>query len=222
VLNPPPDWRYQYPPQKWHDKLIVEAVERVTKLPLEQNLNRPSGYDLELAKAAVDILNETYPESITLMELKYQFCEEPSDEVLSTVLNALRGDEYIDGVRALQGRPKLNPLERITLTAEGRRHLADEMKKRGKSKQGFSNNDASRSILFQLLSEFRDRQLTASDLHIFASEANVSPSFEQSWGELLRSFTCSMNSSASFCASLLVGTYFFDHFLPRFVRGVVV
>jgi len=163
VLTPPSNWRYQYPPQKWHGEVVVEAVNRAANLPLEQRSNRPSGYDGELARAVMESLNETYPASITLIELKYQFSEEPSDENLSTALSALRGDGYIDGARA-HGNSKLNPLERISLTAEGRRHLADEMKKRSKSPQEVSDNDASRSILSQLLSEFRERQLTASDL----------------------------------------------------------
>ena len=164
VSTAPPDWRYQYPPQKWHNKLIVDALARVAESPLEQQLSRPSGYDRELAKTIMELLNEAYPEATTLIQLKYQLNEEPSDEVLATALNALRGDGYIDGARVLYGKPKLNPLERTTLTAEGRRHLADEMKRRNKSRQGILNNDASRSILSQLLAEFRERQLTASDL----------------------------------------------------------
>jgi hypothetical protein len=80
------------------------------------------------------------------------------------VLNALRGDGYIAGVRVVDYKPKLNPLERIALTAEGRRHLADEMAKRSKTQQSFINSQASKLILAQLLSEFRQRKLTTDDL----------------------------------------------------------
>src|ERR1700733_3301041 len=69
-----------------------------------------------------------------------------------------------DAIQMNLGKPKLSPLERITLTAEGRRHLADEMAKRSKAQKAFSTDRASGFILKQLLSEFRDRNLNITDL----------------------------------------------------------
>lgn len=85
--------------------------------------------------------------SITLLELKHQFQEAPNDAVLSTVLNALRGDGYVTGTRMLNGTAKLNPLEQITLTGEGTRDLEDEMLKRSKAQQSLTKNKTSRFIL---------------------------------------------------------------------------
>jgi hypothetical protein len=69
----------------------------------------------------------------------------------------------MSGVRVHQST-KLNPRESITLTKEGRRHLADEMKKISKPQQPYSSSDASSFILKKLLAEFRERKLTTSDL----------------------------------------------------------
>jgi hypothetical protein len=165
VLVLPNNWSFRYPPQHLHDELIVAALERLRNLPVEKQRGRPSGYDHELAGAVMDALNEVFPHSLALIELKYEFFEEPSDEILSTVLNALRGDGHIDGARVLHGKPKLNPLERITLTTEGRGHLEDEMNKRSKTQHDFSIDETSSFILKQLLSEFRDRGLNMTDLH---------------------------------------------------------
>lgn len=52
----------------------------------------------------MESLSEIYPDAIALIELKCQFSEEPSEEVLFAVLNALRGDGYIDGARVLHGK----------------------------------------------------------------------------------------------------------------------
>jgi len=126
----------------------------------------------------MESLNEVYPESIALIALKYQFNEEPSDADLFSVLNALRGDGYIDGTRVLHGKPRLNPLERITLTTEGRRHLADEMKKKSKSRQSYSGNEAKNFILTKLLSEFRERHLTVADLQKMRQEQHQLPIYD--------------------------------------------
>jgi hypothetical protein len=81
VLIPPSNWRYQYPPQKWHEQLVVEAaVSRAVKFPSEQESSRSPGYDLNLARAVMDALNEAFPQSISLIELKYQFHDQPADE----------------------------------------------------------------------------------------------------------------------------------------------
>jgi DNA-binding PadR family transcriptional regulator len=163
VIIPPSGWRFHYPPQKWHHQVIVEAIDRIAKLPAQVKQTKLVGYDLELAKAVMDSLDDAFPQSVPLIELKYQFSEEPADNVLFDVLSALRGDGYIDGVRDQRGNSKLNPLEQITLTTEGRRHLADEMK-RAKSKQPYIADDAAGSILSQLLSEFRERKLGTNEL----------------------------------------------------------
>jgi DNA-binding PadR family transcriptional regulator len=170
----PPDWRYKYPPHKWHDELIVEAINKVERFPHEETLSKPLGYDHELARAVMDALNEAFPHSLALIDLKYQFGTEPSDIVLSSVLDALRGDGFVDGAKGFQNTSKLNPLEKVTLTAEGRRHLDEAMKKRSKPQRPYSGNEATEFILQQLLSEFRERQLTSTDLH--RSYQGLSPS----------------------------------------------
>ncbi|HEV2134334.1 MAG TPA: hypothetical protein VGR47_08720 [Terracidiphilus sp.] len=164
VVTPPDDWRYQLSPLKWQNDVIVKALDQIVKPALEQKRGRTSGYDHELAKSVLNSLNESYPEPMALIELKYQFNEQPSDEVLSAVLNALRGDRYITGERKLHRKARLNPFERTTLTAEGRRHLADEMKRKSNAQQDYTINDAARFILSQLLSEFREKKFTTSDL----------------------------------------------------------
>ena len=163
VVMPPSNWRFHYSPQEWHNQVIVEVIDRIAKLPTQVKQTKLAGYDLELAKAVVDSLDEAFPHSVPLIELKYQFSEEPADNVLFTVLNALRGDGYIDGERDQRAKAKLNPLERITLTTEGRRHLANEMK-RAQPKEQYVADDAARFILSQLLTEFRDRKLGTNEL----------------------------------------------------------
>jgi hypothetical protein len=160
----PANWRYKYPPHTWHDELIVEAVSKAEKFPQGEPPSRQAGYDHELATAVMEALNEAFPHSLALIELKYQFRTEPSDIVLSDVLNALRGDGFIDGPRGFQNTSKLNPLERIALSTDGRRHLSDEMKKRSKAQQSFTNSEATNFILKQLLTDFQRRSLGTSDL----------------------------------------------------------
>lgn len=165
VVELPSNWRYGYSsPQDWQSQLIVKALNRVNELHPTTEVRRPCGYDIELANAVLESLNEAFPNSVTLMQLKYQFGEEPSDDVLSTGLNALRGDGLIDG-KALQDVAKLSPLERIALTKEGRRYLQDDMKRRSRNlQQGYTVNESSQFILAQLLAEFRERKLTSDDL----------------------------------------------------------
>lgn len=170
----PSNWCYKYPPHTWHDELIVEAVSKVEKFPRGEPPSRLAGYDHELAQAVMEAVNDVFPHSLALIDLKYQFHTEPSDVVLSNVLNALRGDRYIDGANDSHGKPELNPLEQVTLTTEGRRHLDKKMKKRSRPQRPYSGNEATEFILQQLLSEFRERQLTTTDLR--QSYKGLSPS----------------------------------------------
>jgi hypothetical protein len=163
VVVPQSDWRYLYPPEKGHDKIIVQAISQVNALPSIED-SRRAGYDFELADEIMESLNEIFPHPACLIEIKYQFRVEPPDSVLLTALNALRGDGYIDGVRN-ERAVSLNPMERITLTKEGRRHL-EEMKRGsfGSSHGNDTQGEASQFILAQMLAEFRERKLTSADL----------------------------------------------------------
>jgi hypothetical protein len=164
VVEPPGDWRYDYQ-KSWHEAVIRQAIEQASAFQSHyQRRDMRGGYDKQLAEEVLEVINQTYPQLTNLIQLKHQLGKEPSDEALSIVLSALQGDGFIDG--AAQHAPaKLNPLVRITITKDGRRHLEDEMKKKtAKTKQEYGFTDASRFILTQLLSEFRERQLTVEDL----------------------------------------------------------
>jgi hypothetical protein len=164
VVEAPDDWRYDYQ-KSWQETVIRQAIEQASAFQSHyQRRDMTGGYDKQLAEEVLEVMNKTYPQLTNLLQLKHQLGKEPSDEALSTVLSALKGDGFIDG--ATQHAPaKLNPLVRITLTKEGRKHLEDEMKKKiTKTKQGFGISDASKFILTQLLSEFRQQKLSIDDL----------------------------------------------------------
>jgi len=167
VVRLPQNWRHGYHSElNWQEAVIIEAIDRVNAiLSPEVDSGRIAGYDAELAEAILQSLNASFPNPISLIELKYQFSDEPTDAILSTALRALIGDGFIEGTVAVDGTAKINPLERISLTKEGRRHL-EEMKRKvtRSTPKDYTVNDASQFILACLLDEFREKKLTTDDL----------------------------------------------------------
>ena len=108
-------------------------------------------------------LNKAYPQSLHLLQIKYDLAIEPSDSALLNSLDALVGDNCIEG-SYLRASVKLRPMANIKITGDGRKYLQDEMKRKSaQSRQTFHINDASAFILKQLLAEFRDQNLTHDD-----------------------------------------------------------
>jgi hypothetical protein len=165
VVRLPRNWQYGFSSDvEWQNELIIEAVNRVNALPAPmEGAIKGSGYDAELADAVLESLNEAFPTPISLIALKHQLREEPTDTVLSSALNALRGDGFVDGT-PVHENPRLNPLEILSLTREGRRHIEEMKRKKAPLTNGYTVNEASQFILAELLAEFRERNLTANDL----------------------------------------------------------
>jgi spore coat polysaccharide biosynthesis protein SpsF (cytidylyltransferase family) len=74
VVKAPNDWRYNYynNPEKWQDVVIRCAMDRVTLAANADRLGQTvSGYDSDLADTVLESLSKSFPEFVSLAELKY-------------------------------------------------------------------------------------------------------------------------------------------------------
>ena len=166
VIEVPDGWQNEYcRPHDWREHFIYKALKQAADLPQPDTERvQTSGYDVELADFVLKALNKAYPQSLHLLQIKYDLAIEPSDSALLNSLDALVGDNCIEG-SYLRASVKLRPMANIKITGDGRKYLQDEMKRKSaQSRQTFHINDASAFILKQLLAEFRDQNLTHDDL----------------------------------------------------------
>ena len=164
VVEAPIGWRSSNPVEPWYGNVIVRALEMVHEISNRRSAEiNSAGYSTGLADAVLERLNRSFPKPMALLELRYQLKNEPNDGAIIPALAALWSDGYIDQQYSTAVR-RLHPLHELSITKEGRRHLAENKRKSSEQQNGYAANEVSRFILAQLLSEFRERKLTSDVL----------------------------------------------------------
>jgi hypothetical protein len=127
VVEVPTDWRYGYSPERggWQAVVIRQALEQVAVI--SQREGEPmSGYDTDLAKQILAVLNKAFPQRFDQNELKYQLSPEPSDKSLYIAIEALSIDGLIEAKCMRQGiRNEIIHVAWVQLTARGRDLLTE-------------------------------------------------------------------------------------------------
>ena len=81
-----------------------------------------SAYDADLARAVLKAVNNSFPNQLSMIELKHELRPEPSDDALLTALEGLLIERLAEGSQLRAGN-KLYDMARIRITAEGRSRL---------------------------------------------------------------------------------------------------
>ena len=126
MLEEQPDWQLLYEHSGKVQAIVEKALEKIRSLyPSAAEEKDMNVYDELVAREALAVLNQRYPNPANTAELKHGFKVEPSDESLITALEAMKIEALISAkdmyASSPNGNRRLEIMTDIRLTAEGRK-----------------------------------------------------------------------------------------------------
>lgn len=111
----------------WIDAAIHKAMDRIAELYAgKEGIEQVERYNAEFARELLTKVNERFPNSVHLHDLKHSLANEPSDEQMLIALDGLQCEGFIEGKPLYEntsGQRKLAMMANIKMTAKGRQQL---------------------------------------------------------------------------------------------------
>ena len=130
VVQGPDDSRNLSWSRGWKDEVINRALKHVDDLDVVPAKPATPGYDPDIARAILEILDQDCPSKVSLLELKFRLKPEPNDKVLTGALDVLQLDHHLESIyKGGFSRLMVQPTATVRITGEGRGFLGSRREK---------------------------------------------------------------------------------------------